>query len=87
MVDRFKLDYFREGVYDIHCYYSIFANQYGSLTSVKYKKTFFIIRRLNENTHVTVIANITFSHFLNFDMGTLPERVLPDRRALCSARR
>ena len=68
MVDRYPLDYCREEVYDIDSSYSTFANQYGSSTSVKYKKPFFNIRRLNENTHVTVIAHITLSHFLNFNI-------------------
>ena len=63
MVDRFKLDYCRKALYDIDPSYYNFATQYGSLTSVKYKKTFFNIRRLNENNHFTVIAHIPLSHF------------------------
>ena len=68
MANRFSLDYCREEVYDIDPYYSTFANQYVSLTSVKYKNTFFNIRRLNENTHFTVIAHITLSHFFNLNI-------------------
>ena len=63
MVDRFQLNCCRKEAYEIDSSYSTFANQYGSLTSVKYKNPFFNIRRLNENTHFTIIAHITMSHF------------------------
>ena len=78
MVDRFELDYFREELYDIDSSYSTFANQYGSLTSVK--KTFFNIRRLNENTHFTIISHTTMSHLstsictLNCDKSSFSKR-------------
>ena len=63
MVDRFQLDYLREEVYDIDYSFSTLANLYGSLTSIKHKKPFLNIRRLNENNHFTMIAHIKMSHF------------------------
>ena len=59
---------FCEDVYHIHCSYSTFAKQYGSLTSVTYKKTFFNFSRSNENTLLTITANIKMSHCFNFNI-------------------
>ena len=52
----------------IHLSYSTFANQFGSLTYVKYKKLFFTLSSLNENSLLAIPAHKKLSHCFSFNI-------------------